>query len=74
MPTTVENELEAARAYYDYLRDTCDVARTLTERCITLEDSGLASAANLLRIQVQGMLDSLIEQQQSLMPLPTLDN
>lgn len=74
MSTAIQSQNEGIQAYYDYLRDTADIARTLTERCILLEDSGLASAANLLRIQLSGMLDGVIDQQQANMPLPTLDS
>lgn len=74
MATGTTDQSQAIEAYYEYLRDTCDVARTLVERSIWLEDPNLASGANLLRMQLQSMLDNLIEQQQASMPLPTLDS
>lgn len=74
MATATQAQSDGIQAYYEFLRDTCDVARSLVERCIQLEDSGLASSANLIRIQLSGMLDGIIEQQQADMPLPTLDS
>lgn len=65
---------DSLQAYYEYLRDTADVARTLTERCIRLEEANLASGANLVRVQLQTMLDGIIDQQQASMPLPSLDS
>jgi hypothetical protein len=54
---------DANLAYYDYLCDTADMARDLTERLIFLDESQLASTANLLRVQLQQMLDSNVDDQ-----------
>jgi len=56
--------------YYDYLRRTTSMARKLTERLVYMEETGLASSANLLRMQLQQMVDADLDAQLAAIPQP----